>query len=196
MIDSKLRDSVQPIFDQTGSVFVKLKIQPDQITIAAFIGGLFAGGLVAYGQLIAALILLWISGLLDVLDGTVARLTGKSSSRGAYMDLVFDRMVEAAIVLGFYLLAPEYALAYILFFIGAMFNFTTFMVAGALFDNDGVKSMHYDIGIAERTETFIVFSLMMLFPGYIFGLLIAFDLLMFVTGLIRFVKILRVSKSQ
>lgn len=189
MIDTKLRGTFQPIFNKTAKVLVKLKIQPDTVTIAAFLLGLIAGGMVAFNQLSLALIFLWLSGLLDVLDGSVARLTGKSTKRGAYMDLIFDRMVEAGIILGFYFLLPENALIYILFFIAAMFNFTTFIVAGALFNNTGEKSMHYDVGIAERTETFIVFSLMMIFPRYIIGILATFDFVIFLTGMIRFHRV-------
>lgn len=192
MIDTKLRGIAQPLFDKVSGIFVKLKIQPDRITIAALIFGLMAGGFVVLDLRLLAFVFLWISGLLDVLDGSVARLCGKSSKRGAYMDLVFDRMVEASIILGFYFLLPENALVYLLFFITVLFNFTTFIVAGALFDNDGEKSMHYDVGIAERTETFIVFSLMMIFPSYLVIILGIFDVIIFITGVIRFNNILKI----
>lgn len=194
MIDTKLRGTFQPLFNKAAKIFIEFKIQPDTITSAAFLLGLVAGGLVAFNHLILGLVFLWISGLLDVLDGSVARLTGKSSKRGAYMDLIFDRMVEAVIILGFFFLLPEYALIYILFFIAAMFNFTTFIVAGALFNNTGEKSMHYDVGIAERTETFIVFSLMMIFPRYIIAILATFDVIIFLTGMIRFYRIMKSEK--
>lgn len=70
--------------------------------------------------------------MLDVLDGTVARLTGCSTKIGAYVDLIFDRMVEASVIMGFYFLLPQYALAYLLFFVSVLFNFTTFIVAGTI----------------------------------------------------------------
>jgi len=196
MIDTKLRGTFQPLFNKIAKIFVKLKIQPDTITLAAFLLGLVAGGMIGFNHLLLGFLFLWVSGLLDVLDGSVARLTGKSSKRGAYMDLIFDRMVEAAIILGFYVSFPNHALIYILFFIAAMFNFTTFMVAGALFNNTGKKSMHYDVGIAERTETFIVFSLMMVFPRYIVGILLAFNVLIFLTGIIRFYRIMKSEKIR
>lgn len=189
MIDTKLRGGFQPFFNKMAGVLIKLKIQPDTITIAAFIIGLMAGGFIALDMRLLGLLLLWCSGLLDVLDGSVARLSGKSTKWGAYMDLIFDRMVEAAIILGFYFLMPEHALVYILFFVAVLFNFTTFMVAGALFSNTGEKSMHYDVGIAERTETFIVFSLMILFPKQIHIILGIFNGIIFLTGSIRFHRI-------
>ncbi|MGV8905958.1 MAG: CDP-alcohol phosphatidyltransferase family protein [Acetobacterium sp.] len=196
MIDTKLRGVFQPFFNGLGRGLIKLKIKPDAITVAAFGVGVLASVLISLGQSVLPLILLWLSGLLDVLDGTVARLTGTSSKIGAYMDLIFDRMVEAAIILGFYFLLPQYALAYLLFFVSVLFNFTTFIVAGAIFDNKSQKGMHYDVGIAERTETFIVFTLMVLFQHNIDMILMIFNAIIFLTGGIRFIRIIRSSTNE
>ena len=146
--------------------------------------------------MLPAAILLWLSGLLDVLDGSVARMTGSVTQAGAYMDLILDRMVEAAVILGFAWFMPENMFAYLLFFVAVLFNFTTFVVAGALFQNTGGKGMHYDPGLAERTETFIVFTLMMLFPRHVFMVLTLFNGLIFTTGILRFVKVVRFSRAS
>ncbi len=189
MIDTNARKSFQNGFDTLSKRSGLTKINPNSITVAALVVGLIAAAFLAIGNTFVSLILLWISGLLDVLDGTVARLTGKSSKFGAYMDLVFDRLVEAGIIIGCYIFMPQFALTYLLFFAGAMFNFSTFMLAGSLFKNNGKKGMHYDVGLVERTESFIFFSLIILFPSYIFITLNVFNLLMFITGIIRMRKI-------
>jgi len=195
MIDTKLRRFFQPIFTSIAKPFVALRIHPDIITLMAFISGAIAGLCIAFGCIISALVLLWISGLLDILDGTVARLSGRSSKIGAFLDLVFDRMVESAIILGFFFFLPEHALAYLVFFIAVLFNFTTFMVAGALFPNTGNKSMHYDIGLVERTETFFIFTLMLLWPTYVPIMLMIFNAIVFLTGIIRFVRIVKLENG-
>ncbi len=191
MIDSKLRKKVQPAFDQAAMLLQKTRITPNQLTVFAFITGIIAGGAIGFNFYLVGVILLWLSGLFDVLDGTLARIQQKSSKIGAYMDLIFDRLVEAAVILGFYCSAPEHTMAYLIFFVGAMFNFTTFLVAGVLFNNNGNKSMHYDIGIVERTETFIFFTLMILFRVYIFPILMIFNAIMILTGCLRFYRIIR-----
>lgn len=196
MIDTHLRKKVQPIFNLIAKVLIKLKVSPNQITVIAFVVGLIAAINVAFGNMLLAIILLWLSGLLDVLDGSVARLTNNVSKSGAYMDLVFDRMVEAAIILGFYFLFNQYTLAYLIFFISVIFNFSTFMAAGALFKNTSSKSMYYDVGIAERTETFIVFTLMMIFTNYLADILMVFNVIIFITGIIRFIKIINYDKKS
>ena len=83
-----------------------------------------------------------------------------------------------------------------LFYIAVIFNFTTFIVAGALFKNDSEKSMHYDVGIAERTETFIVFTMLATFTNYINPILMVFNSVIFITGIIRFRKVLKYSHHK
>ncbi|SNS83713.1 Phosphatidylglycerophosphate synthase [Anaerovirgula multivorans] len=196
MIDTKCRTKFQPIFDIMAKQLVILNITPKSITWLAFGVGTLASLFAAGGWMISSILALWLSGLLDVLDGTVARLTGKTSKGGAYMDLILDRMVEAIYILAFTYRFPQANYAYFLFYIVVIFNFTTFIVAGALFQNDGVKSMHYDIGIAERTETFIVFTLMALLPSYIFPILMTFNAIILITGIIRFRVVLKYCKSM
>lgn len=196
MIDTRLRKTVQPGFDFLGNILSKTGLTPNMVTTIAFVVGIGAGASLSFGYRAVALMLLWLSGLLDVLDGTVARLTGKSSKLGAYLDLIFDRVVEGVMMLGFYLWMPELVVPVLIFYIGAMFNFTTFLVAASLFNNDGEKSMHYDIGLLERTETFILFSLLMLLPDYAFFLLMAFNALMILTGMLRFRRVVLWQKNN
>lgn len=190
MIDSKFHAVIQPVISFLAKGLVRLRIKANTVTLGGFLFGILSAVFIALQKPYLALILLWVSGLLDVLDGSVARLTGTSSSRGAYLDLILDRMVEAGVILGFTAAFPQFYLAYILFLVSVLFNFTTFIVAGALFTNTGSKSMHFDPGIAERTETFLVFSIMMLLPKSIFIVLLVFSGIIFITGIIRFVKIM------
>jgi archaetidylinositol phosphate synthase len=148
---------------------------PCQITVAAFVTGLSAGFFISRQWMGPALVLLWLSGLLDVLDGTVARLSGSTTTTGALLDLILDRMVEAAVILGFYALAPEHALATCCFLSASFSISPPFWPPEPCFPTQGGKSMHYDPGILERTETFLLFTLMILWPAGRFGVLMAFN---------------------
>jgi len=196
MIDTRLRKKVQYLFDIPARQLVKLKVLPNTITVAAFIVGISSGVLIAVGRPRIAVAFLWLSGFLDVLDGSVARLSDTQTNLGAYLDLVLDRMVEAAVILGCAILLPQHYWAYLLFFVSVLFNFSTVIVAGALFKNTGNKSMHYDVGIAERTETFIVFTLMIIFNQYVYQILMIFNVIIFITGIIRFIKVIRLEKQS
>lgn len=196
MIDTSYRHKFQPAFDIIAKKLAELNITPDFITYSAFVLGIASSVAIASGQAAAAIALLWLSGLLDVLDGSVARLTGMSTKNGAYMDMILDRMVEAFFIFALAYRYPEAYYAYMLFYIAVIFNFTTFIVAGALFKNDSEKSMHYDVGIAERTETFIVFTMLGTFTSYINPILMIFNAVIFMTGIIRFRKVLKYSHHK
>ncbi len=196
MLDTKARGAVQKGFDIFAKATFLTKLHPNHITTIAFIIGISSAVFIGLDMFLAAGTLLWVSAVLDVLDGTVARLTGKTSKLGGYLDLVFDRMVEASVIIGFYFFAPEHSLLYLLFFTSVLFNFSTFMLAGSLFSNNGKKSMHYDIGIVERTETFIVFTLMLLLPQYLDIFLGIFVGLVFLTGIIRMIRIIMFERKN
>lgn len=53
-----------------------------------------------YERIIYGLMLLFISGIFDGLDGLVARTTNKTSKIGAYFDSMCDRVVDAALFFG------------------------------------------------------------------------------------------------
>ena len=131
----------------------------------------------------------------DVVDGTLARISNNSQKIGAYLDLISDRMVECAVILGFTFFYPQYYLAYILFLISVILHFSTFVVAGAIFKNDGPKSMHYDKSLVERAEAFVTFSFMMVFPDYIMQILMIFTFLVFSSAMARFFRVVRWAKS-
>lgn len=196
MIDSRLRKYFQSFFDVLARGCEKLGLTPDQLTVAALIVGAASALSILPGWYIPSLILLWLSGLLDVLDGSLARLKGTSSPSGAFMDMIFDRLVEVFLVIAFAVSNPEASLAVMVFLGAVIFNFSTFMLAGSLFSNNGEKSIHYDPGLAERTETFLVFSLMLIFPSAGFAFLWIFNILIIITGIRRFYRILRAQKNE
>ena len=195
MIETYLRSRVQPFFDTIGTCFTALHISANSITLLAFITGLCAALCIASTYLKSALCLLILSGLLDMLDGTVARLNGTKHNFGAYCDLISDRMVEAAVIIGFAWLHPEHIFAYLLFFAAVMLHFSTFVTAGALFPNMSAKSMHYDASIVERAEAFMIFFAMLIWPYLIFELLMTLNIIIFVAGTTRFKRVMEYTQS-
>jgi len=194
MIESHMRVKIQPLFDKCGRILLSCNFTANAITVISFVSGIFSGLSLALHHIPFALFFLWLSGFCDVMDGTVARLSDSSKKVGAYIDLISDRMVEAAVILGFTFFAPRHYLVYILFLIALLLHFSTFAVAGSLFGNSGKKSMHYDKSLVERAEAFIFFSLMMLFPHYIFELFLVFNFLVFASAITRFFRVLNYAK--
>lgn len=136
--------------------------------------------------------LLGLSGFCDTLDGSLARAKNLSSPRGAVLDIVSDRLVELAILIGLYLYAPqERGLLVIGMLGGAFLCVTTFLVVGIFQENHSEKSFHYSPGIMERTEAFIFFSLMILLPPFFASLAILFIGLTSLTAFIRITQFIK-----
>ncbi len=76
------------------------KMNPNSISLTASIIGVIAAFFFLLGQSVIAGLLLLVSGILDTLDGTVARLGERSSKFGATLDSSLDRYVEMFVFMG------------------------------------------------------------------------------------------------
>ena len=81
-------------------------LSPNAITLLGMLGAVPAGLLASQGLLLAAGAVTLAAGILDLFDGSVARLTGRKSKFGALLDSTADRVSEAAVLIG---LAVHYA---------------------------------------------------------------------------------------
>lgn len=189
MLESLVRKYFQPLLNLLAK-FLANKFSANSVTAFALVTGLAGSISIAVGFRYMALVFLALSALFDVLDGSIARLTKSSSTKGCYLDLISDRLVESALMLGLYFWMPQNALAYLLFFAGLVFHFSTFIAAGSLFENNTEKSFYYDVTIVERAEAFIVFFLMILFPTYAFNLLMILNVGIFISAFSRLARVL------
>lgn len=167
MLDRYARPYVNGVFQKIARGFLDQGLKPNQITLAALIVGLLAGLSLAFNWTWLALILLWLSGLLDAVDGEMARLSGTSSLWGAQLDIVFDRLVELAIIWGLAYRYPEARPALIGLLSAILISMTVFLTSGMYAPKKGNKAFYYQAGLMERTEGFIAFSLMMIFRGHL-----------------------------
>lgn len=78
----------------------KININPNIITLTGLILAIISGYLFYKHQLILACILLLISGLLDMIDGSIARNTNSVTKFGGFLDSTTDRISDAAIIIG------------------------------------------------------------------------------------------------
>lgn len=173
MLDTHARKHVQPIVDKTADALLKLGFTANGVTKIAFVIGISSGLLIYLDEPILAVIALWLSGYLDVVDGTMARKT-KPSSWGTLLDISFDRLVEIGVILGLAFRFPDSMWALLLLCASIVIAMTIFLTVGALSDKKGMKSFYYQAGLAERTEGFILFTLMMLFSTYLTAITLIF----------------------
>jgi phosphatidylglycerophosphate synthase len=159
---------------------------PNQITMLSCFFGLLFIPLILSGHTILAIISLLVSGLLDILDGSVARILNKSSSMGTVYDIMSDRIVEAGVVLGLLFIAPDdRAIASVFMLISIIICVTSFLVVGIVSDKITEKTFDYSPGLMERPEAFIFFILMVLLPRYFNILAYTFTALVLYTAAYR-----------
>jgi archaetidylinositol phosphate synthase len=159
VLDTRARHLVQPALDAIARACQRVGIGANALTIAGMLVGLAAAGLVASGYAIAGFLVLWLSGLIDAADGTLARLT-RPSPLGAILDITFDRVVELSMVTALAWLHPEARLELVVLAGTIAIAMSLFLSIGAAVQNASVKSFHYAPGLGERTEAFICLSLM------------------------------------
>lgn len=75
-------------------------ITPNGITALGLAGNLIAAWLAATGHWLPAGLAMLVSSALDLVDGALARYTGKVTRFGAIFDAVLDRYSEAAVLCG------------------------------------------------------------------------------------------------
>ncbi len=188
MLDTNVRNKVQGLFDGLAKLFIKYHISANQVTIMALILGLMPSVLLFTTSLIILpVVLLWISGLLDAVDGTVARKT-QSTLFGTIMDIVFDRIVEVGLILGLAYRHPELLFLLLVLESVIILSLTVFLTVAAASEKASEKSFYYQPGFAERTEGFILFSLMILLPNYSLYILIIFIVAVLMTAVQRFLE--------
>ncbi len=134
-------------------------MDPDTMTWLAMLFAVVAGVAVwAAGEwghhlLLLALLAIVLNALLDALDGWVARLTGKASPRGDFLDHVIDRYADAFIIGGILLSAYCHVTVGVLALLGVIFTSymgTQAMALGARRDYGGI------LGRADRLVLLIL----------------------------------------
>lgn len=76
------------------------RIDPNAITLFGLVLNVAVGAVLVTGELRIGGVLLLLAGLFDMLDGAVARATGRTTTFGAFLDSTLDRYSEAAILGG------------------------------------------------------------------------------------------------
>ena len=182
MLDTHGRKYVEPIIESVANAFINRNISANKVTVLAFVLGISSGIWMLLGQPLIATAVLWISGLLDAVDGAIARKTGTSSSWGALMDITFDRIVELSVIISLAILYPQARLVLIMLTGSIIISMTVFLTVGALSKNTKNKAFYYQAGLAERTEGFIMSSLMMIFSNHIIIITIVYFLAILFTA--------------
>ncbi|HJU14008.1 MAG TPA: CDP-alcohol phosphatidyltransferase family protein [Candidatus Nitrosotalea sp.] len=154
---NNFREGLKPALQSLGKAFASTGLSANFWT-AVGLGFAFASAIV-YGlhfqySFVIGGVLLLVSGFFDVVDGQVARATGKTSKKGAFLDSVFDKIAEVAIFLG--ILIGNYSEGYLVLLAITLSLLVSYTRARA--ESLGVQLQ--GIGIGERAERLLVIAIL------------------------------------
>ncbi len=194
MFDGNFRRGVDKVLDPVGVALSRIGITANALTAAgiviASVGAIFIG----QGRLFLGFVFLILTGLPDALDGAVAKASGTSSIRGAFLDSVSDRVTDILLFCGiaWYLASNEP---------GRIMMLPVAVMGAAMlisYQRAKAESLGFDAkgGIMERAERFIVMALGLLISDILIPVLWVMLVLTLVTAVQRFVKVWNQATAQ
>jgi phosphatidylglycerophosphate synthase len=201
MLDGAAQRIMEPTLDRFGIALARRGVSANLVTVAGFAIGVAAAGAIAARLFGLGLVLILASRLCDGLDGAVARAS-EATDRGGFLDIVLDFAFYGMFPLAFVIADPAanaVAAATLLFSFyvnGASFLAYAVMAEkrGLVSSSRGEKSLNFTSGLAEATETILVFLLFCLFPESFARLAYIFAALTLVTAVSRIFLAVRVFK--
>src|SRR5262245_9825330 len=172
-ISNESRGRIKAIFEPIALGMGRLGLTPDGLTLIGF-------GITTIGAILLALqlwlvggIVVFLGGVFDMFDGTLARATNKVSKLGAFMDSVFDRWGEAIVYLGIVwgaVLAGNERVAVL----GAAAMGSAFMVSYARAKSEGLGFTEGTgmaaVGIMPREIRLVILSVGLILAGAVANL--------------------------
>ena len=180
------------------TILVKSRLKPNALTWIALTISVIAAGTIATNHLLIGGFLVLLSGLFDILDGVLARLTNQSTRFGALLDSTFDRISDAIVLLGLLVLyiSNEGFIEIVLIFLALVSALLTSYVRARA---EGL-GINCSVGLFTRTERVIILALgLLLNPLCKFSILIALIILVvlgFVTVGQRLVHVRQQTKGR
>ncbi len=194
MFDGNFRKGVDKVSDPIGVLLSRIGVTANALTatgiVIAGIGSVFIG----QGRLFLGFIFLILTGLPDALDGAVAKASGTSSVRGAFLDSVSDRVTDILLFCGiaWYLASNEP---------GRIMMLPVAVMGAAMlisYQRAKAESLGFDAkgGIMERAERFIVLALGLLISNILIPVLWVMLILTLITAIQRFIKVWKQATSH
>ena len=156
-----LRERFKNILNGIAGFLNRLGLMPNTITLLGLTGNFVAAGLLATGHFLVGGLVVLISGALDGLDGSMARLRKLPVEFGAFLDSVTDRYSELAIfggLLYYYLRQDDWQTS-----LGVYLAISGSVLVSYIRARGSAVGMDTKVGLASRFERYIVLVISLLF---------------------------------
>lgn len=153
LVLNQIRSRIEPIMNSIGRILANHKVTPDLLTSLGFGLGLIAGILFAIkpGAPYIGALLVFASGIFDLLDGAVARAMNRVSALGSLHDSTLDRVSETAIYAG--IIYGGYGINPIFVLVTAA---VSLLVSYVRAKGESLSIKMSGVGVGERAERLIV----------------------------------------
>ncbi|MGH8915574.1 MAG: CDP-alcohol phosphatidyltransferase family protein [Acidimicrobiia bacterium] len=183
MIDTRVRPRVTRFLEPIGKALAGLGVTPAAMTSIGLAIVIVGSVVIASDALRTGAIIVLVGSMLDGLDGSVARASGRVTPRGAFLDSVFDRMGEIAAFAGLGVSSAESGDERVLLLI-------VLAVGGAMLvpyirSRAEVEGFNGKGGLMGRAERVLLFTVGLIL-GFVEPMLWIFVILVWVTALMRF----------
>jgi CDP-diacylglycerol---glycerol-3-phosphate 3-phosphatidyltransferase len=175
-----LKNGYLKVIDPVANWLVRRGVHPNTITIIGTLCTVAGGVIYATGHISVGGFFLGLTALFDVLDGTVARRSNKTSTFGALLDSTLDRVADGAILGGlavFYALNPAHRNVpmVVVCLAGLIGSFLTSYIRARA----EALGLDAKVGMVQRPERFVLLSVPQAFfglalNGWVLGTIIVF----------------------
>ncbi len=143
-----------------GGLLLKLGVSPDVVTLVGTLG-VSAGALIFFprGQLLVGVLVITAFVFSDMIDGYMARQSGRTSPFGAFLDSTLDRIGDAAVFggLALYFAGPGDSTLYLVLSLACLVMGSVTSYARARAEALGFEAK---VGIAERADRLVAILVM------------------------------------
>lgn len=153
---------IQPVAD----LLVRWGVNPNVITTVGTLCTLTGAVFYALGHIRTAGAIIALTALFDILDGTVARRTGKSTVFGAFYDSTLDRVADGGVLAGlavFYASSPVHR-SVVMLTVALLGIIGTFLIS---YTRARAEALGIDakVGVMQRPERVVLLSVPQMFFG-------------------------------
>lgn len=194
MVPSFVQGWIRNSVDGLVTPLARRGVTPNTVTVLGFVFNLVTAAVIASGHLSTGGGLLFLSGIFDMLDGALARVSARQSDFGAFLDSLLDRYSEATVLLALIFVftirgnTPAVLLVYAVAVGSILISYARARAEGL--------GLECAVGIAPRPERVFILGLGLLFnPVTTIAALVVLAVLTHVTAMQRLYHVWRQTRG-
>jgi phosphatidylglycerophosphate synthase len=150
-----VKDRSRRVLDPVVAFLAARGVTPFSVTLVGLCASIFGAWVIARGSLFWGAFWVLFSGVCDVLDGGLARRTGRESRFGAFIDSTFDRVSEFFVFGGLFVYFADHGYPRLLLVVVWAAMGASFLVSYARARIEGLGGA-CTVGLLERPERFVI----------------------------------------